>query len=40
MLQAGYGQKDSITIQTPEGGTAGLQVPTVRMPITDKEGKS
>lgn len=40
MLQAGYGQKDSITIQTPEGGTAGLQITTVRMPITDKEGKS
>lgn len=40
MLQANYGQKDSITIQTPEGGQYGLQVPTVRMPITDKEGKS
>lgn len=40
LLQAGYGQKETITIQTAAGGTRGIQVPTVRMPIVTKEGKS
>lgn len=40
LLQAGYGQKQTITIQTAEGGMNGLQIPTVRMPIVSKEGKA
>lgn len=40
MLQAEYGQKEYITIQTAEGGNRGLQIPTLRMPIVTKEGKS
>lgn len=40
MLQAGYGQKEIVTIQTAEGGSNSLQIPAVKMPITDKEGKS
>lgn len=38
MLEAGYAQQDMIVIQTPEGGTRGLQVPTLKMPIIDKSG--
>ena len=40
LLQNGYGQKMEITIQTAEGGAHGITVPTVRMPITTKDGKS
>lgn len=40
MLQAGYGQKETITIQTAAGGNRGIQVNTVRMPIVTKEGGS
>lgn len=40
LLQAGYGQKQTITIMTGEGGQNGIQVPTVSMPIVSKEGKS
>ena len=40
LLQAGYGQKQTITILTGEGGQNGIQVPTVSMPIVSKEGKS
>ena len=34
LLLEGYGQKNNITIQTAEGGSNGIQVPTVQMPIT------
>lgn len=40
LLQAGYGQKQTITILTGEGGQNGIQVPTVSMPIVSKEGES
>lgn len=40
MLQAGYGQKQSIVIQNGSGYNNGIQVNTVRMPIVSKEGKS
>ena len=40
LLQAGYGQQQTITIQTKEGGNRGIQVPTVRMPIVKKTGES
>lgn len=40
MLQAEYGQKEYITIQTAGGGNRGLQIPTLRMPIVTKDGKS
>lgn len=40
LLEAGYGQKQTITIQTAGGGMNGLQIPTVRMPIVSKEGKA
>lgn len=40
LLQRGFGQKETITIQTADSGSRGLQVPTVRMPIVTKEGKS
>lgn len=40
LLQAGYGQQQTITIQTKEGGNRGIQVPTVRMPIVSKNGES
>ena len=40
MLQAGYGEKQKITIQTATGGNAGIQLDTVRMPITKKDGNS
>ena len=40
LMQAGYGEKQMVTIQTAEGGQNALQIPTVRMPITTKEGKS
>lgn len=40
LLQAGYGQKQPITIQTTAGGSHGISVNTVRMPIVSKEGKS
>lgn len=40
LLQAGYGQKQTITILTGEGRQNGIQVPTVSMPIVSKEGKS
>lgn len=36
MLQAGYGQKNEFTIQTAAGASNGIQIPTVRMPITKK----
>ena len=35
LLQAGYGQKQNITIMTGAGKNVGIQVPTVRMPIVD-----
>lgn len=40
LLQAGYGQKQTITILTGEGGQNGIQVPTVSMPIVSKDGQS
>ena len=40
MLQAEYGQKEFITIQTAKGNSRGIQIPTLRMPIVSKEGKS
>lgn len=40
MLQADYGEKQTITIQTAAGNNRGLQVDTVRMPIVTKEGSS
>ena len=40
LLQNGYGQQQTITIQTKEGGNRGIQVPTVRMPIVKKTGES
>lgn len=40
LLQAGYGQQQTITIQTKEGGNRGIQVPTIRMPIVKKTGES
>lgn len=40
LMQAGYGQKQTITIQTAEGGNNGIELDTVRMPIVNKEGKS
>ena len=40
LIQAGYGQKDSFTIQTSSGGSNGVQINTVRLPIVSKEGKS
>ena len=40
LLQAGYGQQETITIQTAAGGSRGIQVPTVRMPIYKKSGDS
>lgn len=40
MVQAGYGQKQMVTIQTASGGQNAIQVPTVKMLITSKEGKS
>lgn len=40
MLEAGYGEDDTFLIQTREGGKHGIAVPTVRMPIITKEGKS
>lgn len=39
MLEAGYGQKNSFTIQTMAGASNGIQIPTVQMPIT-QGGKS
>lgn len=40
LLQSGYGQKQSIIIQTGSGYNNGIEVKTVRMPIVSKEGKS
>ena len=40
LLQAGYGQKQTITILTGEGRQNGIQVPTVSMPIVSKDGQS
>ena len=40
LLQAGYGQKQTITILTGEGGQNGIQIPTVSMPIVSKDGQS
>ena len=40
LLQNGYGQKQTITIQTGSGGNYGIELNTVRMPIVNKEGKS
>lgn len=40
LLQRGFGQKETITIQTAAGNNRGIQVPTVRMPIVTKEGTS
>lgn len=40
LLQNGYGQQQTITIQTKEGGNRGIQVPTIRMPIVKKTGES
>lgn len=40
LLQAGYGQEQNITIQTSSGGSYGINVNTVKMPIVDKEGNS
>lgn len=40
LLQAGYGQKQTITIMTKGGMQNGIQVTTVSMPIVSKEGKS
>lgn len=40
LLQAQYGQKQQINIQTAEGGNNGIQVNTVRMPIVKKDGNS
>lgn len=40
MLQAGYGESENFLIQTQEGGKYGIEIPTVRMPITTKDGKS
>lgn len=40
LLQNGYGQKQTITIQTGSGGNNGIEVTTIRMPIVNKEGKS
>lgn len=40
LLQNGYGQKQTITIQTGSGGSHGIELNTVRMPIVNKEGKS
>lgn len=40
LLQNGYGQKQTITIQTGSGGSYGIELNTVRMPIVNKEGKS
>lgn len=36
MMLAGYGQKNDFTIQTAAGASNGIQIPTVRMPITKK----
>lgn len=40
LLMNGYGQDQKITIQTGAGGSYGIDVNTVRMPIVSKEGKS
>ena len=40
LLQAGYGQKQTITILTGKGRQNGIQVPTVSMPIVSKDGQS
>lgn len=40
LLQAGYGQKQTITIKTGQGAQNGIQIPTVSMPIVSKEGNS
>lgn len=40
LLMNGYGQDQKITIQTGAGGSYGIDVNTVRMPIVNKEGKS
>ena len=39
LMLKGYGQKNSFTIQTAEGASNGIQIPTVQMPIT-KQGHS
>ena len=40
MLQAGYGETEDFVIQTAAGGTRGIEINTVRMPITKKSGES
>ena len=40
MLEAGYGEKKQILIQTGAGASNGISVPTVRMPIVKKDGSS
>ncbi len=40
MIEAGYGQKSKITIQTKAGNNKGLQVDVISMPITNRSGDS
>ena len=39
MLQAGYGQEKDVLIQTGEGGSYGIAVPTIKLPIVDENKK-
>lgn len=39
MLEAGYGQEKDILIQTGEGGSYGIAVPTIKLPIVGEDKK-
>jgi hypothetical protein len=39
MLEAGYGQEKDIVIQTGEGGSYGIAVPTIKLPIVGEDKK-
>lgn len=39
MLEAGYGQEKDVLIQTGEGGSYGIAVPTIKLPIVGEDKK-